>query len=106
MNTFNAAVSRFATFLAEKVIYKVSDAFDKEVENSTEEAKEIIGRRLPSEMPTARAHNAESSTSKLGRLFYAFIQIFILNFCVSDSPKNAHIKAGNFTGGGFQCVYL
>jgi len=84
VNTFNVAVSRCATFLAEQVIYKVSEAFDDEMESSMEEAKEIIGARF-SEMLAAQAHNAESGTSKPGALFLRIVfQTFILNFCVSE----------------------
>ena len=70
VNTFNAAVSQCATFLAEQVIYKVSEAFDDEMESSMEDAKEIIGARF-SEILAAQAHNAVSSTSILGQSFCA-----------------------------------
>ena len=46
VNTFNAAVLRSASFLAEKSIYKASEAFDEEMESSMEDVKEIIGGRL------------------------------------------------------------
>jgi len=100
VNTFNMAISRSATFLAEQVIYKVSEAFDDEMESSMEEAKEIIGARF-SEMLAAQAHNAESGTSKPGGLFLRIVfQTFILNFCVSEIDPCSIISisdAGKFT---------
>ena len=84
VDTFNAAVSRSASFLAEKIIYKASEAFDEEIETSMEDVKEIIGGRL-SKMLAAQVHNSGSSTSKPRRPFVRIIfQIFILNFCVSE----------------------
>jgi len=70
VNTFNAAVSRYASFLAEKSIYKASEAFDEEMESGMEDVKEIIGGRL-SKMVAAQAHNSGSSTSRLGGLLRA-----------------------------------
>ena len=85
------AVSRSASFLAEKIIYKASEAFDDEMESSMEDVKEIIGGRR-SKMLAAQAHNSGSSTSKPRVLFVRIIfQILILNFCVSEITRAASL---------------
>ena len=84
MNTFNAAISQSASFLAEKVIYKASEAFEEGIQDDIVVTKDMIGGRL-SDMLAAQAHNAESSTSRPGAIFLRIIfQIFVLNFCVSE----------------------
>jgi len=84
VNTFNAAISRSASFLAEKVIYKASEAFEEGIQDDIVVTKDMIGGRL-SDMLAAQAHNAESSTSRPGAIFLRIIfQIFVLNFCVSE----------------------
>jgi len=86
VNTFNASISRCASFLAENVICKVSEAFDEEMESSMEDVEEIIGACF-SEMLAAQAHNAESSTSQPGAVFLRIVfQIFILKFCCIIEP--------------------
>jgi len=83
VNTFNASMSRCATFLAEKVIYKVSEAFDEEMESSMEDAKEMISERISKIL----AAKAESSTSRPGAVFLRIVfQIFILKFCCIIEP--------------------
>jgi len=109
MNTFNAAVSQSAIFLAEKVIYKVSEVFDEEMESRMEDTKEIMGARF-SEILAAQAHNAESSSSKPGGLFLRIIfQMFILNFCVSEISPCSVISmrdSGKFTSRVYWLVRL
>jgi len=108
VNTFNASISRCASFLAENVIYKVSEAFDEEMESSMEDA-EIIGACF-SEMLAAQAHNAESSTSKPGAVFLRIVfQTFILNFSVSEIDPCSIISisdAGKFTSRVYWLVRL
>jgi len=83
VNTFNGSMSRCAAFLAEKVIYKVSDAFDEEMESSMEDATEMISERI-SKMLAAKA---ESSTSRPGAVFLRIVfQFFIHKFCCNIEP--------------------
>ena len=109
INTFNAAISRCASFLTEKVIYKVSEVFDEEMKSRMEDAEEIIGARF-CEMLAAQAHNAESSTSKPRGLFLRIIfQMFILNFCVSEISPCSVISvrdAGELTSRVYWLVRL